>query len=267
MSFPYKHVLIIGATSGIGKSMADKLVTSGVSVTAVGRRKDRLDDFVNQHGSEKASSIVFDIAKQAEIPAFAAEALKTHLTIDAVFLNAGVQGHHAFDDPPSVNLKQVHSEIQVNFLSQVDLVHAFLPHLLASPGTTAFIYTGTNISLVPAHIVPAYSASKTALEAFMLSVKEQIKDKGVKVFHLSAPPVQTEIHDREMGVEAGRSFGMPVAQFTEEAFSEIVAGNQDIYIGAVGGSTREQVLEMAGLRLAAFARMAELIRKMAASRG
>ena len=73
MTFPYKHVLVIGATSGIGRAMADKLVTSGVSVTAVGRRKERLDEFVKQHGSEKASSIAFDISKQADIPAFAAE--------------------------------------------------------------------------------------------------------------------------------------------------------------------------------------------------
>ena len=69
-----------------------------------------------------------------------------------------------------------------------------------------------------------------------------------------------------MGVEAGRKFGMPLDQFTNEAFSEIVAGNQDIYIGTVGGSTKEQVMEMANLKLAAFGRMTELTRKIAAAR-
>jgi short-subunit dehydrogenase involved in D-alanine esterification of teichoic acids len=73
----------------------------------------------------------------------------------------------------------------------VDLVHAFLPHLLKSPGKTSFIFTGTHISLVPAFFLPAYSASKTALDAFMVSIREQVKDAGVKVFHLSAPPVQS----------------------------------------------------------------------------
>jgi NADP-dependent 3-hydroxy acid dehydrogenase YdfG len=70
MSYPYKHVLLIGATSGIGRAMADHFIVNGMKVTAVGRRQERLNDFVAQHGSEKASGIAFDIEKLDEIPAF-----------------------------------------------------------------------------------------------------------------------------------------------------------------------------------------------------
>jgi NADP-dependent 3-hydroxy acid dehydrogenase YdfG len=73
MAFPYKHFLVIGATSGIGKAMADRLVESGAKVTAVGRRKDRLEDFVRTHGEDKTDYICFDISKQDQIPQFAAE--------------------------------------------------------------------------------------------------------------------------------------------------------------------------------------------------
>jgi NADP-dependent 3-hydroxy acid dehydrogenase YdfG len=64
---------LIGATAGIGKGMADRLIEAGVKVTAVGRRKDRLDAFVNQHGEGKAKAVVFDIANMDQIPTFAAE--------------------------------------------------------------------------------------------------------------------------------------------------------------------------------------------------
>jgi NADP-dependent 3-hydroxy acid dehydrogenase YdfG len=70
MAFHYKHVLIIGATSGIGKGMADHFIAQGMKVTVVGRRQDRLDEFVAQYGSDKASAIAFDIARLDEIPAF-----------------------------------------------------------------------------------------------------------------------------------------------------------------------------------------------------
>lgn len=70
MSFQYKHVLVIGATSGIGRGMADHFIAQGMKVTAVGRRQDRLDDFVTQHGRDKASAIAFDIAKLDEVPTF-----------------------------------------------------------------------------------------------------------------------------------------------------------------------------------------------------
>jgi NAD(P)-dependent dehydrogenase (short-subunit alcohol dehydrogenase family) len=36
MPFPYKHVLVVGATAGIGRAMADRLVEEGSKVTVVG---------------------------------------------------------------------------------------------------------------------------------------------------------------------------------------------------------------------------------------
>jgi NADP-dependent 3-hydroxy acid dehydrogenase YdfG len=73
MTFPYKHILMIGATSGIGKAMADRLVTAGIKVTAVGRRKDRLDEFVRAHGESRAGAVAFDISDVDNTPQFAAE--------------------------------------------------------------------------------------------------------------------------------------------------------------------------------------------------
>ena len=71
MPFPYKKVLVIGATSGIGLQFAHYLIKEGVAVVAVGRRQDRLDAFVQETGSEKASAAAFDLADIDRIPSFA----------------------------------------------------------------------------------------------------------------------------------------------------------------------------------------------------
>jgi NADP-dependent 3-hydroxy acid dehydrogenase YdfG len=73
MTFPYKHVLLIGATAGIGRAMADRLVAGGAKVTAVGRRQNRLDEFVAQHGGKNVNGVAFDIAQLDKIPEFAAQ--------------------------------------------------------------------------------------------------------------------------------------------------------------------------------------------------
>lgn len=73
MSFPYKHFLVVGATSGIGQALAARLVQSGAKVTVVGRRKDRLDEFVRDHGEQQSKAVQFDISNLDEIPQFAAE--------------------------------------------------------------------------------------------------------------------------------------------------------------------------------------------------
>jgi len=71
--FAYKHVLLIGATSGIGQAMAIKMLQHGIQVTAVGRRKDRLDALVQEYGAEKVHGVAFDISKLEAIPNFVAE--------------------------------------------------------------------------------------------------------------------------------------------------------------------------------------------------
>ncbi len=70
MPFPYKKVLVIGATSGIGKAMASRLVKEGSTVIVVGRRKQNLEEFVHEHGKDKASAVPFDITETEKIPNF-----------------------------------------------------------------------------------------------------------------------------------------------------------------------------------------------------
>ena len=70
MPFQYKYVLLVGATSGIGLAMANKLVQEGAHVIAVGRRQDRLDAFVEQHGPDRSSAVKFDITDTAGLDAF-----------------------------------------------------------------------------------------------------------------------------------------------------------------------------------------------------
>jgi len=71
MPFPYKNVLITGATSGIGKALAERMVDAGVFVIAVGRRQDRLDDLVAKHGSDKIAAEAFDVSNIEAIPEWA----------------------------------------------------------------------------------------------------------------------------------------------------------------------------------------------------
>lgn len=73
MPFTYKSILLVGATSGIGASLADKFVAEGSQVIAVGRRQDKLDEFVNKHKSTKAAALKYDITDSTGLDAFVNE--------------------------------------------------------------------------------------------------------------------------------------------------------------------------------------------------
>lgn len=73
MPFPYKKVLVIGATSGIGEDLASRILKESpeTSVIAVGRRQEKLDAFVEKHGKDRTEGVKFDITNLKDIPSFA----------------------------------------------------------------------------------------------------------------------------------------------------------------------------------------------------
>lgn len=157
MPFPYKYVLMIGATSGIGAAMADRLVQEGSKVIAVGRRQDKLDDFVHKHGKDIASAVAFDINDMQNMeqfvsklvaPSYAIAAWRvddaqsitaTYPDLDCVFLNAGVQSRINLAEPAKVDLSAFHSEVATNFSRVVDLTMMFLPFLMKKTRDTSLI--------------------------------------------------------------------------------------------------------------------------------
>ena len=77
MPFQYKKVLIIGATSGIGKALASRFVQEGSSVIVVGRRKESLEGFVHEHGRDRSSAVPFDVTELEKIPSFVIKLVDT----------------------------------------------------------------------------------------------------------------------------------------------------------------------------------------------
>ncbi|RYO90568.1 hypothetical protein DL766_007444 [Monosporascus sp. MC13-8B] len=111
MPFPYKTVLMIGCTAGIGLALAERMIENGIFVIGVGRRKERLDAFVARHGSSKAAASQFDITNLNDIKDWAAKITKTYPDIDCVFLNSGVQRGLNFTKPEAIDLTSVQQEL------------------------------------------------------------------------------------------------------------------------------------------------------------
>lgn len=95
--------------------------------------------------------------------------------------------------PAEVDLDAFHREVNTNFTSVVNLALKFSAVLLEkSPQKTALVVTGTHLSLVPSVTMPAYSASKAALHAFVDCLRGQNQDKGCKFIEIATPVVQSK---------------------------------------------------------------------------
>ncbi|QIX01260.1 hypothetical protein AMS68_006777 [Peltaster fructicola] len=240
MPFKYKKVLLLGATSGIGHALAARFVETGTGVIVVGRRKENLDKFIQQYGSKgDVDQATFDITDLANIPSFVQEQFSKHSDIDCVFINAGVQRHLDWTKPEEVNLDNIDLEIKSNYLSYLHLTKAVLPYLSKAQGETAIIYTSSGLALVPNLKNPNYCATKAALHHMLLVLRQQLKDinSNVKIIELLPPAVQTELHDAKHQPEygdRGRHLGMPLDEFTEEAYNGLCSeNNEQVPVGMV----------------------------------
>jgi short-subunit dehydrogenase involved in D-alanine esterification of teichoic acids len=227
MPFQHKKVIVLGATSGIGWALAERMVQEGVSVIAVGRRQERLDEFVKQHGGNGKVTVdtaVFDITKLDQIPSFAKDIFTKHPDLDCVFLNSGLQRHLDWTKPEEVSLETMDMEFLTNYTAFMHLTKAFLPYLQKqAPKPTSLIYTTSGLALIPIIYCPNYCASKAALHHMILAMREQLKaaNSNVQVIELFPPAVQTELHDDKHQPEfkgRGSQMGMPLKEFTDEAW-------------------------------------------------
>ncbi|KAJ6086333.1 oxidoreductase [Penicillium sp. IBT 16267x] len=258
--FTYKHVLLIGATSGIGQAMAIKMLQHGIQVTAVGRRKDRLDALVQEYGTDKAHGVAFDISKLETIPNFVTEVTSQYPDIDCVFINAGFQRTTDFTSPQTIDMDTFNQIMHVNFTAAVTLATAFLPYLSGKKAATSLVFTQSNLAIVPVSPLIGYCASKAALNTFAMCIRAQLNaaESNVNVIEIFPPAVQTELHDY-MGVEKGRQMGMPLKEFTDKAWEGLVKGDDEVYVGCI--PPEERFFSIARQRRAACEEASQLMGK------
>lgn len=237
MSLKYNKVLVVGATSGIGWALAEKIVENGKQVVIVGRRQEKLDEFAKKHGSDKVDTVVFDITKLDEIPKFVQDVTSKHPDLDSVFLNSGIQRGFDFSKPETIDLDMLELEFRTNYLSYMHLTTAFIPFLQKQDKETSLIYTTSGLALLPLPRCPNYCASKAALHHMILVIREQMRNGpgNIKVIEIFPPAVQTELHDakHQPDIQDGGNIGIPLVDFTNETWGKLVNGDEQITVGFV----------------------------------
>ncbi|CZS92197.1 hypothetical protein WAI453_000130 [Rhynchosporium graminicola] len=238
LEFPHSTVLITGATSGIGLALAEKLLSNGSHVIAIGRREENLRQLQEKHGKERVSIYAFDVNELEKIPEFVREIIATHPTLSSIILNSGIQRRLDFTSPSTISLDSVSAELTTNYISPIHFITAFLPHLTnlseKEGKKTSLVFTTSGLALVPIVRCPGYCASKAAMHHLIMCLREQLSSIPLlKVIEILPPAVQTELHDskHQPDITDGASIGMPLSEFTDEAWAGLCAGETAIPVG------------------------------------
>ncbi|MGZ3600984.1 MAG: SDR family NAD(P)-dependent oxidoreductase [Ktedonobacterales bacterium] len=201
-------VLISGAASGMGRTLAESFVQQGLTVFGTSRSLDRVTPVA---GVEYLS---LDVRSQDSVQACVDEVVKRAGCIDVLINNAGYELGGAIE---GTTLEEAKTLFDTNFFGVARMVKAVLP-AMRERGSGHIINTSSVLGwLVPAPFLGYYAASKMAIEAYTEALRHEVLPFGVKVSLIEPSFINTNLgSNRQMAAEniqayapwQGRAFGV-----------------------------------------------------------
>lgn len=181
-------ILITGASTGIGLRSAEILKARGYRVFATARKQADVEK-LNKLGFE---SIRLDITDSYSIEnALAWIVEKTDGHLDALFNNAGFLQAGAVSD---LTRDQIRAQFETNVFGPMELIRLVLP-IMRNRGHGRIIQNSSILGVITLPYYSAYNASKFALEAFSLTLKQELRGTNIHVSIINPGPIHSKLRE------------------------------------------------------------------------
>jgi len=189
--------LVTGATSGIGKEMAEQLATRGCNVVLVARHEDMLQAEAgrirSQHGVE-TRTITADLGTPLGYQAVVDGTRDIQIGLLVPCAGTVTHGHTT-----DIDLEQELALVQLNVSSVMALSHHFT-RLMAARGKGGVLFVASISGHMPGPYFSNYSGSKAYILNYAKSIYWELKRKGVDISilspgHTDTPMIQLEDMD------------------------------------------------------------------------
>lgn len=179
-----KIVLITGASSGIGKATAEKLLSDGHIVYAAARRVEQMEDIK----SKGAKVLFLDISKNESITNVVNEIINEQGKIDVLFNNAGFALYGSVEETP---LDDARYQFEVNLFGLARLTQLITPYMRKQNSGT-IINTSSMGGRIYIPLGAWYHATKHALEGFSDCLRLELQSHGINVVVVQPGMIETE---------------------------------------------------------------------------
>ena len=180
-----KAVLVTGASSGIGRTIAERLASEGHFVYAGARKQADIEEL---NAIENIQAVRLDVTIQDDIDAAAKSISEAGRGLHGVVNNAGVMTVGALHEIPEEDLA---FQFDVNVYGVYRVTKAFVPLIAESQGRIVNIGSVTGIFSEP--VTGAYHMSKQAIEAYTDSLAASLASLGVEVSVIEPGRFQSNI--------------------------------------------------------------------------
>jgi short-subunit dehydrogenase len=213
-----RAIIVTGASSGIGRALAERAARAGYAVLAIGRREDRLAELARNaaaHGGEVAV-LALDLREPGAAERIVAAAGARFGRIDVLVNNAGGVAAGALSAQSDAALRE---QYETHVLVPLALVREALPLLRASRGHVFFI--GSGVARIPVTGLGGYPSAKAAVRSIARTIRNELRPQGIGVTYVDPGAVDTEFMTRAGMAPAPRSILVSPHEVARKIFNTI----------------------------------------------
>jgi hypothetical protein len=183
--------LVTGASSGIGKAIAEELAAGGTNLVLVARRESRLLELQRQFSDVDVKILAADLEKPATAQSIFDFVREAGVKIGVLINNAGFGDYGEFR---TLDLDRQLAMVEVNCAAVVALTRLFLPGMIERrQGDILILASTASFQAVPYQTT--YAATKAFDLIFAEGLAEEVNQFGVRVCALCPGQTRTEFHE------------------------------------------------------------------------
>jgi len=218
-----RTALITGANKGIGFETAKQLAQKGFYVFITARDATKGENAVEQlkqQGLANISFVEMDIASASSIQTAKGKVASQTDTLDVLINNAGIRGNGP-QAASVIDITDVRRVFETNFFGTVQVTQAFMP-LLKLSDEPRIVNVTSDLASLTLHNDPswryyafkgaAYGPSKTALNAYTVSLAYELKDTAFKVNAVNPGYTATDFNNN-MGTKKVEDAAQIIVQY------------------------------------------------------
>lgn len=175
--FDYSTVILTGASSGIGKDLAVRLIKDhGCNIIGIARNVERLEGVKTELGSlgHKFTYYSMDVSKKESWESLKNDLVEKGIQADILINNAGILPK--FDSFLHYNDSDISKTMNINFYSAVYSMEVMMPYIMQSE-RAGILNIASSAALCSLAGTSLYSASKAALKSFTDAIREEVRGK------------------------------------------------------------------------------------------
>jgi short-subunit dehydrogenase len=229
-----RTALITGASSGIGKALAEDFARDGYALILAARGTAKMEalgaDLTRRFGIA-VTVIGADLETADGATRLHADIKQRGLVLDALVNNAGYATFGEFKDS---NLTSELAMMHLNMTSVVVLTKLFLPDLIATRGK--IMNTASTAAFQPGPYMAVYYATKSFVLSFSEALAAELENSGVTVTALCPGPTASGFQDKadmnHSGLVKGKK--LPTAESVARiGFRAMKSGQRVVIPGAM----------------------------------